>query len=213
MMCSMAGKHQAKRSELLGDLTTQLTVFNMIWNALESVGRVVGPRVVPKQLSKKANLIDNLLFYLKEYYEPSQGIEGYEQTISLLKRLMSEHPDHSESISAFNLPPHVGVSGAGAHVVRTIRNTFAHGDIVLPDVEEWETAELLRNERLHGEMIRVSSRIILFTIQMLLLAYFRDRHFKVDCIIDRWCEREEDCVQIILHRLHLEDPYPLNETN
>jgi hypothetical protein len=162
-----------------------------------------------ESLKRGPNLIDNLLFYLKEHYEPRKTIEGYDQTLNQLKEKISEHPDHSQWLSAFNRPPHVGVSGIGAHVVRVIRNNFAHGDIMLPIPEDWESPDLVRNERLHGEVIQVSSRIVLFTIQMLLLAYFKGQHFKVTCIIDQWDEREKDCVQVILQRLHLEDPYPL----
>ena len=105
------------------------------------------------------------------------------------------------------------IPGLGLHVVRKIRNDLAHGSAVMPISDDWgeKSGKLSRSEHRHLYPIDTCTRILLFTIQMFLLAHVRGKKIIVDCLLDAEEDWVESTAQLALHQIHLD--IDLNLTN
>ncbi len=198
MMCRPAWEYESARSELLTRLVTQLTIFNFVWGAFETLVKVIDPPKVPKDIKPGAGSIDAVLFYLKNEYEPKLTVECYQEVLNDLAGLLRTLPQYGNLSGHFKLQPHVGISGMGINVIRRLRNKMAHGTMTLPlpDVNNAPSAR-------DAELVESSSRLVLLTVQMLLRAYFKDETFDVDCLRDGDGSDEDEDVHSVLMRLHL----------
>lgn len=208
MYCGGAWEYEAKRSELLTQMGTRLTSFNFIWGGFETVIKLINPPYVPRNIKKRRTVIDDAVFYLKNKYEPTPPISQYDETVAQLRLLLRVHPNYHGLEKEFRIHSFIGISGLGAHIVRIIRNDFAHGSATLPKPNEWSSKNLIDSELSHLEVIEVSSRILLLTIQMLLLAHLKGRQLTVSCLRDEYGRGCEENVHIALRILHLDNPHP-----
>lgn len=196
--CETAWEFESERSKLLSQMVTQFVIFTIVWGSFESVIKMIDLPQIPKTLKAgRSSPIDQAIFFLKTHYEPRPLPRFYELIVADLKDIIKQLPEYNQLSSEFRLQPHYGISGIGAHIVRRIRNMFAHGVISFPYREE-EGLEEIR-------LIEISTRITLLTIQMLLFAYFKDQHLKVE-----WCDSangedadSQETVQDVLLKLHL----------
>ncbi len=90
---------------------------------------------------------------------------------------MSQIDQYRKWIPEFKFHPFLGISGLGLHLIRLIRNDFAHGSACIPLPEEWgpgdEKEILTAQERLHLDLMDTSSRLLLLTQQMLLMIFLK----------------------------------------
>ena len=70
MFCGGAADYQEKRSELLSNLATRLTIFNFVWGSFESVAKVL-------MNQQKGSIVNKSIRFLKQNYSPRSPIAFY----------------------------------------------------------------------------------------------------------------------------------------
>ena len=197
--CRPRWEFESQRSVLLSRLAAQLTVFSFVWGSFETITKLIDPPRVPKRVKPgRTSLVDEAVFYLKNHFEPMPLPAFYDVILADFRETLNGMPRYGNLSEEFRIRPFVGISGIGVHVVRGIRNKFAHGAMRMPLPEGWS-----RTIPLDVELIGLSTRIVLLTIQMLLLAYFKGDHFAVDCLVDEWGVSRDEEIDIVLRKLHV----------
>lgn len=199
MWCSTAADYEDARSELFSQVAAQMTVFMFVWGAFETVARIVGPSSIPpEERTNGANgLVDRVLFQLRSFVP----FEEYNQVVQELSSLVSGDPSYVRLTRQGPVPPHIGVSGIGLDVVRRIRNKFAHGSSNLPMPESTSQGWCGKSSDF-PRLISISSRIVLFTIQMLLASYYAQHHFELHVLKDEDGFTADADVHIVLREVH-----------
>jgi|GEM_PF-1525607 len=197
-MCGLALDYEGARSDLLTEFTTALSVFNFAWGSLESVIKLIEPPSIPKEVKAgRGSSVDKAIYYLKTDFEPERPIFSYHDNVGEMRELLSQLPGYLSLSNEFRLQPHVGISGIGLHVVRKIRNMLVHGSIQIP-VPSNDRKESLPDKRL----IETSTRIVLLTIQMLLMSLLRKGDFKLECYDDEISDLIDMSAYHVLRLLH-----------
>jgi hypothetical protein len=167
--CGTAYYFQKERGEVLASLSTALTTFSFIWNAFEILCKCIAIPPMPKNLKNgKPSFVDHAQYFILQEFESktNHNILFYE---NLLKDLIFkiEKPTDHELGHTFKENSYTSNSGIGIQIVRAIRNLFAHGAVVppLPEDHSFDVC-------FDSEIIELSSRIVLLTIQMLLLSKY-----------------------------------------
>lgn len=180
MYCGNARDYEDKRSLLLSEVATRLSIFNFIWGGLESVVKVINPDPIPNCIKKRRNSIDDTIYYLKNNYDPNPRLQAYDDGLCKLHMLMSQVDQYRKWLPAFGLQPFLSSSGLGLHIIRLIRNDFAHGSASLPMPDDWGPGEMKETitsqEKQYLDIIDTSSRLLLLTQQMLLMVYLKDKN-------------------------------------
>ena len=190
--CRGAFEYEEKRSELLSHLTTKLTTFNFVWNSFESVVKAFGFPPLPKHLKKgTGRIVDRTIWFLKRNYGSEPSLAFYHDHLCNLYKYIQYNEYYNEYEKEFKFQNFVDLPGLGLHIVRKIRNDLAHGSAVMPQPDDWgeKSAKLLPSEHRHLYLIDTCTRILLFTIQMFLLAQAREKKVIVNCLLDA---REDD---------------------
>jgi len=137
-------------------------------------------------------------------YGERPRIAFYDEQLYRLLMLIQSNLTYRELKEEFKLQPFVDRTGLGAHIVRILRNDLAHGSAIMPMPDDWESGEtgLLESEKVHLELIDTSSRLLLLTIQMLLLVFLEDKKCIVNCLLDEDGLHNETEAEIALYMLH-----------
>ena len=204
IFCGEAIAYENKRSELLSNLATRLTIFNFVWGSFESVAKVFANQ-------QRGSIVDKSIRFLKENYSPRSPIAFYEDNLQDLYKLIEGDRSYKVDYQDFELNDRADLNGLGLHVVRKIRNDLAHGSAQLPMPDDWERGKthLLPSEHRHLDLIDTCTRIILFTIQMLLLGHVKGKGIIVECLLDEDGIEKESTAEHALHVIHLQ-PDPIN---
>lgn len=203
LMCRPAWEYQSKRSELLSQLATKLTMFNFVWGAFETAIKIINPPKVPKTIKSGASIIDDALYFLKTNYEPAKSVDFYDWTVAELHDLIKQIPYYKPLMKELRLQQAIGITGVGVHVVRKMRNMFAHGTMTMPEPEEWNLHKPLDHELIHQ-----ATRVILLTLQMILLTSLKNQVIQVELLEDDDGFPYEEDIQIVLRSLHVNRPVP-----
>jgi hypothetical protein len=131
--CSSASDYHFARSELLAELVRELSVFNFIWGAFETVVKIMNLPSVPKSNS----IIDAACHYLNRNFDSMPHVQHYEETVFDLRNLLLIDKQYGVTEKDFKMGTYIGPSSIGIHVVRRIRNKFAHGTLSIPEPEGW----------------------------------------------------------------------------
>lgn len=94
----------------------------------------------------------------------------------------------------------VGKLGIGLFSVYELRNLFSHGSLSFPE-PDGENQPISA----HNDMISYATRIVLLSIQMLLLAYFEHSEQLVSSVWEFMNGNEEIPLWLGLERCHLVD--------
>ncbi|MYB64022.1 hypothetical protein F4X73_04985, partial [Candidatus Poribacteria bacterium] len=138
MYCGSAYDYEEKRSELLSQLSTRLTIFNFVWGSFESTAKLFPLPALPKYLKRgSGSIVDRSIWYLKQHYGPKPRIAFYDNTLYLLRRLLEANEFYSKYCKEIKLHNFADLSGLGLHIVRKIRNELAHGSAVMPLPDDW----------------------------------------------------------------------------
>ena len=205
--CRGAFEYEEKRSELLSHLTTKLTTFNFVWNSFESVVKVFEFPPLPKHLKKgSGRIVDRTIWFLKQHYGSEASLAFYNDHLCNLYKYIRYNEYYNEYEKEFKFQNFADLPGLGLHIVRKIRNDLAHGSAVMPQPDDWgeTSAKLLPSEHRHLYLIDTCTRILLFTIQMFLLAQARGKKVIVNCLLDAREDDVESTVQLALHQIHLD---------
>ena len=93
---------------------------------------------------------------------------------------MAQLTQHEDRVREFRLQPFLSLSGLGLHIIRMIRNDFAHGSSEMPRPEDWSSGDknetLTPREEIHLSIIDTCSRLLLLTQQMIMWASMKNEN-------------------------------------
>jgi len=200
MYCSAAAEYEDRRSDLLSEVLHDQLRFTYVWGAFETLAKIVEPPAVPKSVKPRSSMVDRVAYHLRGTFDLRNCAPwGYNQWLHDLK--VSLGPSDRFRIGKhFALTTCAGYSGLAISIVRHIRNQFAHGVVNLPEPEEW-TGE----KPAALSVLKLSTRLVLLSMQMLLLAEHPDPYWTGENIPDLtdvslW----NDCDWRLLAVLHLQ---------
>ncbi len=176
--CGSASDYNEAKSAIMSDLVLELARFNFIWGGLEILVDSLKTEDHPKHKGK----INRACYLLKTRYEPASPLPFYSDLVSILRDLICQLPhydslekDVSKSLNdRFAIQSHVGISGIGLFVVYRIRNGFAHGTLCFPEPEDYSWVKPL-----DVQLTKISSRLVLLSMQMMVLAFLEEETFVI----------------------------------
>ena len=166
--CGTAYNFQKERSDVIASVSTALSTFQYIWSAFELLCKCLEINQLPKNLkSGRPSFVDNAQFYIKQRFDSKfiNNIIFYSETLDQLRSETSQLSFH-DLTALYEMNAYTNQLGVGIQVVRSIRNLFAHGAIHAPHSEDYTW-----DKYIDEKIIDLSGRIVLFTIQALLLSY------------------------------------------
>lgn len=167
--CSNADEFSLSREEILQKYITELTRFTYVWSALESLINDINP-----EKAHEKGKINSICFYLKNRLGPTDNILPYTLLLKQLHSLLSKSEVNEPKIlNRFEKIPHVSSHGRGIYVIYKLRNLFLHGSLNFP----FPDGENKPNSS-YPELVNLSTRIVLLTIQMILMAHYVDSDIK-----------------------------------
>ena len=182
-MCGTAYDNATEESGFNKRVVAELTKFSFVWGALESLIDVVHDgwgknsnkesfRFIYNDISYSGK-INYICFYLRNEFEGLGPIIYYNQILDSFFYLLSVNHSYKKLLDEAELKDFCGKSGIGISLVYKIRNRFAHGSLSISrydDIYDETTSD--------DEIIKVSIRLVLLTIQMISIAYFKDKGVK-----------------------------------
>lgn len=206
--CGTALHYEDKRSETLQKFVYEISIFNFIWNGLEVISRIINPPKIPNNLKKRRNIIDDIIFFLKNNFPYIPELPQYTCLFKELEKIIQKDStyQHVNFKELYNKKTSDN-SGKALSLIKLIRNDFAHGSSSLPIPQDWNMGSSI-SEKDAIKKIRLSSRLLLLTQQMILIAYFHPKPFA----IYKNLFHSEDTIDIIqsLFSLHVKKDSCLN---
>lgn len=194
--CESAMDYENDRSKLLSQFATSLTVFSFAWGAFESVAKIMDPPSIPKASRKDGN--DSLAARVAFALQSIKPDGAYYCGLSTLRHWLTHRPEYSDCIPGDLGPVLSADAGQGIDLVRRIRNKFAHGAAALPQRDDWNGKNSVDNQ-----LVRLSCRMVLLTIQMMLRVHFEGQSFGVEIYEFGSDSDEEQEIHSLLETLHL----------
>ncbi|BCB04787.1 hypothetical protein [Bacillus sp. KH172YL63] len=164
--CSSARHFENERSALLSKIATEITIFNFIWGAFESLINKLEPLIDGCNIGKYGKVKTARYIINKNQISLFPGYKGALDKLLQLYSSLKILPKHS----------HVKHNEKGIFLVYKIRNEFAHGAYSIPhhpddfDLHNFDDTDLIRE----------CSRIVLLTMQMILVSYFSDKNIELE---------------------------------
>lgn len=200
--CETADSYHDELSRYVAYFVTSLSRFNFIWNTFELVARILNPPHVPKNLLRKggSSFVFDVMYLIRNDYSEFPAPPGYDDSLRnmiTIEKLI--FPNTSNPILPFGDEKTIGID-----IVRHLRNRFAHGDTNVTYVSEEFIGEDFIEYRKMDEFLKLSSRIVLLTIQMAIIATF-DTHRNE---IEHWNGRDfvSENIRNLAYSVHLEHP-------
>jgi hypothetical protein len=186
--CRGADDFELRRDELHARFLLDLARFTYSWGALESIISIIKP------YGMKKGKIAAACRYINTHFDPSPGVPLFDILTEKLKTLYDES-NVSKKVAEY------GAYGAPLKVVYEKRNEFAHGALHFPVPEEGNSS--------HSDIthIRVSTTIVLLSIQMLMISFISERGISTN-IQSFWWDDYEDGANIsdLLRVIQVEPP-------
>lgn len=196
MMCGSAMDYENDRSALLSQFATSLTIFSFLWGAFESVAKIMDPKAIPKADRKDGNdTLTARVAYALRLVKPD-GV--YQCRLANLRYRMASMREYKDCIPEKFIAIEAAEAGEGIDLVRRIRNKFAHGAAVLPQRHDWDG-----NNSIDNQMVRLSCRMVLLTIQMMLRVHFTGQSFPVEIYQFGSDPDDEYEIHSVLETLHI----------
>ncbi|SFU75506.1 hypothetical protein SAMN05216480_12018 [Pustulibacterium marinum] len=169
--CGSAIEYENHRSKFHSDLILNLTRFNYIWGGLEAFIDSFDFPNCPSRSGK----INKVNYYLKiNFLENYEMIEFYKETVYYLKKLLSLNSWYLNDSEINSISECECKELIGLKIVYKIRNLFAHGSLKFSEPDGWHHTTPYDNE-----IIITSTRLVLFTLQMLFISVYDDLNFKI----------------------------------
>lgn len=160
--CRGSDEYDIARDELMQTFVRELSVFNFIWGSLESAIDLVKPKKQPNKNNKEK--IGDTCYLLGKNYSPHSIIKYLREECELFEKQSKECFGFEKVQKRITKVDDFGVAGVGLYAVYELRNLFAHGSMTFPEPDG-------NNEPIspYNSMVNHASRIVLITIQMLML--------------------------------------------
>lgn len=177
--CGPSIEYENQKSKTLEKIVRDLSVFNFFWGAFETIGKNINPPKVPNELKKRRNLVDDCLLFLKNNYPLIPTPDAYSDLLQQLQNLLEKDPQYAHiQLDKMIDNAYCDNAGKGLALIRLIRNDFAHGSNSFPEPDDWAWDNEFTSSD-YIQKIYVSSRLLLLTIQMLLIAFLKDEPFSI----------------------------------
>lgn len=176
--CDIIQGHMEEEGKLYSDLAKQIAVFNFVWCGFESMAKNATV-YLPEDTQKKYrnSIVMRSVEYLNIAYDYDfLPIPLYHETLEALKNAIQKHKGYDLKELTKN-DNDVCFMAEGLSIVRSIRNSFAHGSAEVPKIKELTRSEVDTDPFVHIELVQLSTRIVLFSIQALLISYIREEGF------------------------------------
>jgi hypothetical protein len=195
--CETVMDYENARSDLLSHIVTELVVFQFVWGAFETVVKIVGPP--PPSIKGADGLINKAVSFIKDV----RPFPAYDELLDEVRCLLKHQPEYAQRLRQDQIPQHMGPSGIGIDFVRQVRNKFAHGAAKLPRPDDCTHGWCGKRSR-EPELVGLCCRIVLFTIQMVLAAYYAEKHFELNVLEDQDGFSIETDIHDALQMLHID---------
>lgn len=192
LYCDMVGDYQDAKRKAVSDFQVELTSFLFTWNAFETIVKGIRPRGWQKGKSRAVGQ------YLVDRYEPENLIHYGCAVKSLEKFTTDKKSPFSLVTSDFDLGDSYGVSGTGIKTTTKLRNQLVHAAAALPEPKDWGGPK-------DGGLrcARVARRLVLYTLQMVLIGNYSGSGLVVDCYDQELDSSTEIAVDNLLRTIHL----------
>jgi hypothetical protein len=155
--------------------------------------------------------VDRAIAALNVELSSDHLLDAYEHILIELWDCVNSHEQYGIEMGKFGggVPDHIGGNSVGLHLVRVIRNKFAHGDYVSIEPSGWgeeQPGRQIRDIERESKPIALSTHLMLMSIQMLIISDLSMLKLAEECV---WSEREFRDADIplpeIMRVLHLVD--------
>ncbi len=194
-------KHEAMRSDLLSSVISVLLSFTYSWMALETMLEALPLPNVPKNLKAGTKPIDRCIYYLKRSLPVSYNetlMPGYDTTLERFRKLVASMSRYSKHVGKFDLQPHMNRWGLGVDKIRRIRNKYIHGALQMPELFDEESG---MEGPCDDMLFELSTRITLFTMQLVLYAQIKERNILLTRSVGE--HKKGDCASEAVRSLHI----------
>jgi len=194
-MCRPAYEYEKEKQKLHESLINELTIFLYVYSGFESLLNDFSFPECPSNIGK----INAAKFFLKHNYSKNfNSLPLYSDLLSILRRLISKS-SLSKYEECFSLDQCTDINGVGLKVIYKIRNKLAHGDFCFPEPGDW-SSEL----PCEPEITKVATRILLLSIQMLMLSRNLGSFEELELYNSEIIEADEDGYSFIKEQYFLQ---------
>lgn len=159
--CEPAYEYEFEKQKMHSNLINELTIFLYVYSGFEALLSNMALDECPHSKGK----INAPKYFLKTEYETVFSLLPRYQNILVTLKDFVKQSSLRELDVMFGLDNCTGISGLGIKAVYKLRNKLAHGDYSFPEPLDW-SGEI----PLEPEIVNLSTRLVLMTIQMLFLA-------------------------------------------
>jgi len=203
-LCGEAMDYGGKRSTLMSQMATRLTIFNFTWGAFETFVKITVPEP-PSRINTNSR-VNWVCWFLGEE-TAAEVVEGYEDLVDKLRSLIVGDEYYERYKSAFDTDKLVRPNGVAINVVRKVRNDLAHGSAVMPTPEDWNSrnTRLTSSEQRHLRLVENCTRSILLTMQMVIVERVQEVKRKLEKYDPENGEIQEVTIAEAASRIQLEN--------
>ena len=167
------------------ELVFALLRFEMIWNGLLCITH--------KFETQEGSELSRLMDYMSKFYKMIRNLDGYNRTVSKLKKLIRAH---GLKIDRNILSAHRSVQGIC--LVADIHPVFVNCAYAFP-----LSHQVQLDEGTDPQLVRVSSRIVLMTMQMFALSLFAGQEDRIDSWWHNYKKERPITTHAMLRTIHL----------
>lgn len=200
--CEMADEYTFKKEKLTEEFVRNLAIFQFIWGSFEALMSELNLPEVP--LKRGRTKVDSPCHYIKCNEKNEFKKLGYEHVFDQFKKTATKFFKPSDFQSYFSCKKHVSNYSQGLYVIYKIRNHFAHGGDGLTRFPEPDRHDDGINYE--ANLMALSSRIVLLTIQMIILIYYGNPLEMIDCwwMKDFGEDRDEVPLAVVFSELQID---------
>jgi len=176
MGCGAADDIAELQNEIENKLIISLCRFNFIWSSLETI---IDLTVPPRLITNPRGKINNTCYFLKHNIPTSLSFNAYIEALNSLEDNISKNSRYSEIIkNSLFYGDHISISGKGVFLAYKLRNKLVHGSLIIP------TANEEGDDYTDNDIVELSSRLALYTIQMLSIIFWKEKFPTIEWSID-----------------------------
>lgn len=170
--CRPAYKYEEEKQLFHSKLINELTTFLYTYSAIESLITEINPNACPFA-NGKINAAK--FFILSNFSKKFNFIKYYCETIGLIRKItsISTLKEYTAFISTDLC---TDINGIALKFIYKVRNSLAHGSYEFPEPDEWRWGSIA----VEPEIILLSTRCLLFSVQMLLLSLHGENNTLVE---------------------------------
>lgn len=187
--CSGAFQYGSSREVLLAKFIKELSIFSLVWGALECAAEIEMFGVLRNQKGGKIPAVSK---YLNSAYSARTLLPGYLEELGRFGIAAGQCYGYDRIRRKLSLArPDAGAACLAIDAVYSLRNEFAHGDLTFPEPDE-DHKPVASN----SDVVAHATRLVLLTIQMLALSLYVPvtQSWPFELAADE--EVEEDCLPL-----------------